>query len=86
MKRQDRLVSRVQQEAWVRIKVDPAELRELMRRQDGRPLRDFALYFGLLAGFAAATIILWGSWPAVLPLLAYSILYSTGAQSREHET
>ena len=86
MKRQDRLVSRVQQEAWVRIKVDPAELRELMRRQDGRPLRDFALYFGLLAGFAAATIMLWGSWPAVLPLLAYSILYSTGAQSREHET
>ena len=76
----------MQTETWVRIKIDPADLRELMQRQDARPLRDFALYFGLLAAFAAATIALWGSWWAACPLLAYSILYSTGAQSREHET
>lgn len=54
----------LQTEKWVRVKVDPAELKELMQRQDARPFRDFALYFGLLAVFTAATIALWGSWRA----------------------
>jgi len=40
------------------IKVEPAELKELMRRHDARPLRDFALYFLLLAGLACLTMAL----------------------------
>ena len=79
-------MSGVQTEKWERVRVDPAALRDLMKRQDSRPLRDFALFFGLLVAFATATIMLWGSWLATIPLAAYSILYSTGAQSREHET
>ena len=79
-------MSQSQTESWVRIKVEPAELRELMRRQDARPLRDFALYFLLLAGLACLTVALWGHWSAAIALFAYSTLYSTGAQSREHET
>ena len=79
-------MSGVQTERWERVRVDPEDLRALMQRQDARPLRDFALFFGLLIGFAAVTIMLWGSWLAAIPLAGYSILYSTGAQSREHET
>lgn len=79
-------MSEVQTERWERVRVEPEDLRELMQRQDARPLRDFALFFGLLIGFATATILLWGSWFAAIPLVAYSILYSTGSQSREHET
>ena len=75
-----------QTESWVRIKVEPAELKELMRRQDARPLRDFALYFLLLAGLAYLTVALWGHWSAAIALFAYGTLYPTGAQSREHET
>ena len=51
-------MSQSQTESWVRIKVEPAELKELMRRQDARPLRDFALYFLLLAGLACLTMAL----------------------------
>ena len=78
-------MSQSQTESCVRIKVEPAELRELMRRQDARPLRDFALYFLLLAGLACLTVALWGHWSAAIALFAYSTLYSTGAQSREHD-
>ena len=79
-------MSQSQTESWVRIKVEPAELKELMRRQDARPIRDFALYFLLLAGLACLTVALWGHWSAAIALFAYGTLYSTGAQSREHET
>ena len=79
-------MSQSQTESWVRIKLERAELRELMRRQDARPLRDFALYFLRLAGLACLTVVLWGHWSAAIALFANSTLYSTGAQSREHQT
>jgi fatty acid desaturase len=71
---------------WARIKLDPALLRELMRREDGRPMRDMLIWLGLIAIFAGITIYMWGSWWAIMPLYAYAVLYSTGSQSREHET
>ena len=71
---------------WARIKLNPALLRELTRRQDGRPMRDMLIWLGLMAGFASFTIYLWGSWWAIMPLYVYAVLYSTGSQSREHET
>lgn len=74
------------QQKWTRIKVDPAVLRQLMQRQDARPLRDMLSWLGLMGLFMGLTIFLWGSWWAVLPLYAYAVLYSTGSQSREHET
>ena len=74
------------QQKWTRIKVDPAVLRQLMQRQDAQPLRDMLSWLGLISLFMGLTIFLWGSWWAVLPLYAYAVLYSTGSQSREHET
>ena len=71
---------------WKRIKIDAALLRQLTQREDRRPLRDMAIWLGLMVFFACLTIYLWGSWWASLPLYAYAVLYSTGSQSREHET
>jgi len=75
-----------QNNRWVRLQVDRAELRLLMKREDARPLRDMIIWLVLMGGFASLTTLLWGSWHAVIPLYIYSILYSTGSQSREHET
>lgn len=71
---------------WKRIKIDAALLRQLTQREDRRPMRDMSIWLGLMAFFACVTIYLWGSWSAALPLYAYAVLYSTGSQSREHET
>ena len=75
-----------QNKRWVRLKVDPADLRPLMKREDARPFRDMFIWLALMGGFACLTCLLWGSWYAVIPLYVYSVLYSTGSQSREHET
>ena len=79
-------MSKSRTESWVPIKVEPAELKELMRRQDAHPIRDFELYFLPLAGLACLSVALWGHWSATIALFAYGTLYSTGAQLREHET
>ena len=71
---------------WKRIKIDAALLRQFTQREDRRPMRDMSIWLGLMAFFACVTIYLWGSWWAALPLYAYAVLYSTGSQSREHET
>ena len=71
---------------WIRIKVDPVLMRQLMTRQDARPMRDMLIWLGLMGLCAGMTIYMWGSGWAVLPLYAYAVLYSTGSQSREHET
>lgn len=75
-----------QNERWVRVRVEPADLRPLMKREDIRPLRDIIIWLGLMGGFASLTGWLWGDWYAIIPLYIYSVLYSTGSQSREHET
>ena len=62
-----------QNKRWVRLKVDPADLRPLMKREDARPFRDMFIWLALMGGFACLTCLLWGSWYAVIPLL--SIVY-----------
>ena len=78
-------ITRSETRKWARVKVPAELLKELTRREDARPMRDMMIWFGLLAAFAFLTISSWGSWWAI-PLYAYSVLYSTGSQSREHET
>ena len=56
-----------QNKKWVRLQVDPAELRPLMKREDARPLRDMFIWLGLMGGFANLTNLLWGSWHALIP-------------------
>ena len=76
----------IKSQKWARIKVPPELLKELSRREDSRPMRDMLIWLGLILFFAFFTIFLWGDWWGIIPLYAYSVLYSTGSQSREHET
>ncbi len=70
---------------WYQTPVSRTELRKLLERRDGPAIRDTILWFALLGLTAAATIVLWGSWWAVLPYLAYAVLYATASDSRWHE-
>ena len=70
---------------WYQSPVPRRELRKLLERRDGPAVRDTILWFGLLALTGGATIALWGSWWAVLPYLAYAVLYATASDSRWHE-
>ena len=70
---------------WYQSPVPRRELRKLLERRDGPALRDTILWFGLLALTGGATVALWGSWWAVLPYLAYAVLYATASDSRWHE-
>jgi len=70
---------------WYRTDVDTTVLRALMQKNDARPLRDTALWLGLLIGTAALGIAFWGSWWAVPFWVAYGVLYGSAADSRWHE-
>ncbi len=70
---------------WYRTDVDPKILRTLMQKNDRRPLRDVALWFGLLIATAAMGIALWGSWWAVPFWIAYGVLYGSASDARWHE-
>lgn len=70
---------------WYQPPVPRARLRGLLERSDGPAIRDTILWFGLLALTGWGTVMLWGSWWAVLPYLVYAVLYATASDSRWHE-
>jgi fatty acid desaturase len=70
---------------WYHTDVPRKVMKELMQRSDGPAVRDTILWFLLLFGFAALTIASWGSWWAVLPLFAYTVIYGGSSDSRWHE-
>jgi len=71
---------------WYQSPVPRAEMRKLLERKDGPGIRDTLIWFGLILGFAAATIALWGSWWVLLPYLCYAALYASTSDSRWHES
>jgi fatty acid desaturase len=70
---------------WFRSAVPRQRMKQLMRRSDGPAIRDTAIWLGLIAGFAAGGIALWGSWWALPFFLAYGVLYGSSSDSRWHE-
>ncbi len=70
---------------WYRTDIDPAALRILMQKQDARPLRDVAIWLGLLVATGAAGVALWGSLWAVPFWVAYGVLYGSASDARWHE-
>jgi Na+-transporting NADH:ubiquinone oxidoreductase subunit F len=70
---------------WYQTPLPRARLRGLLERRNGPAIRDTLLWFGLLGLFGLGTIALWGTWWAVLPYLAYAVLYATASDSRWHE-
>lgn len=71
---------------WYQCPVPRAEMRKLLERRDGPAIRDTIIWFALILGFAALTILLWGSWWVVVPYLCYAALYASTSDSRWHES
>ena len=70
---------------WYTSPVPRDVMRDLLERKDGPAIRDTVLYFGLIVASGYATYQLWGSWWAVLPMLAYGVLYASASDARWHE-
>ncbi len=70
---------------WYTSPVPREAMRELLERRDGPAIRDTALYVALLAVSGYATFALWGSWLALVPMLAYGVLYASASDARWHE-
>jgi Na+-transporting NADH:ubiquinone oxidoreductase subunit F len=70
---------------WYQSPVPRATMRKLLERRNGPAIRDTILLFFLLALTGGLTAYFWGTWWAVLPYLAYAVLYGTSSDSRWHE-
>src|SRR6185437_1412966 len=70
---------------WYTSPVPRDKMRELLERRDGPAIRDTILWFALLIGFGACGYALWGSWWAILPFMAYGVIYASSSDSRWHE-
>ena len=70
---------------WYASPVPRDVMRELLERRDGPALRDTLLYFALIFTAAYLTWRLWGSWWALLPMMAYGVLYASASDARWHE-
>ncbi len=70
---------------WYQSPVPRDEMRKLLIRKDGPAVRDTLLLISILVSTAIATILLWGTWWAVIPYLIYAVFYGTSSDSRWHE-
>lgn len=70
---------------WYQTPVPQKLMRELLVRRDGPAIRDTLLLFAILLATAYLTIVLWGTWWAVIPYLIYAVFYGTSSDSRWHE-
>jgi len=60
---------------WYQTPIDRQVLKQLLARQDGRPLRDILIYYGMMLGAAGAAVSLMPSWLCVPFWLLYGMLY-----------
>jgi len=70
---------------WYQSPVPRDTMRRLLTRKNGPAIRDTLLLITILASTAVATILLWGTWYAVIPYLIYAVFYATSSDSRWHE-
>ncbi len=71
---------------WYHCDVPRKRMKELMRRSDGRAIRDTVMWLALLVGFGVGGFLFWGSWACVPFFVCYGVLYGTAADSRAHES
>jgi fatty acid desaturase/NAD(P)H-flavin reductase/nitrite reductase/ring-hydroxylating ferredoxin subunit len=71
---------------WYQCPVPREVMRKLLDRRDGPAIRDTLLWFALIFASAYLTYRLWGHWWAILPYIAYSVLYGATSDSRWHES
>jgi fatty acid desaturase len=70
---------------WYAPRIPRAELKELMRRDDGPAIRDTLIWFTAFIVSGGLGFYFWGSWAAVPFFLIYGVLYGSSSDSRWHE-
>ena len=70
---------------WYQSPVGRARMRTLLERKNGPAIRDTLLLISLLVCTGMATVVLWGTWWAMIPYLIYAVFYGTASDSRWHE-
>jgi fatty acid desaturase len=70
---------------WYSPPITRAELKELMRRDDGPAIRDTLIWFAALIVSGGLGFWFWGGWAAVPFFLVYGVLYGSASDSRWHE-
>ena len=71
--------------AWYNTDVPRKDLKALMKRRDGPPMRDTIIWIFLHFAFAVGGVAFWGTWAAVPFWLGYGVLYGSACDSRWHE-
>jgi MocE subfamily Rieske [2Fe-2S] domain protein len=72
--------------AWYQSPVPRDVMRQLLERKNGPAIRDTIIWFGLLGLFGYAGFLLWPSAWALVPFIAYWVIYGTTSDSRWHES
>lgn len=72
-------------ENWYKTPIPRQQIKALMRRSDQPALRDTAILFTLMIGFAVGAIAVGQSWWALPLWLAYGVFYGSAMDSRWHE-
>ena len=70
---------------WYTPPIARAELKALMRRDDGPAIRDTLIWFAALIVSGGLGVWFWGSWAAAPFFLVYGVLYGSASDSRWHE-
>ena len=70
---------------WYTPPISRAELKELMRRDDGPAIRDTLIWFATFIVSGGLGYYFWGTWAAVPFFIVYGVLYGSSTDSRWHE-
>jgi fatty acid desaturase len=70
---------------WYASPIPRERLKRLMTRSDGPAIRDTLIWFAAFVVTGGSGYLLWGTWWAVPPFLAYGVLYGSSTDSRWHE-
>ncbi|TLX72338.1 NADH:ubiquinone reductase (Na(+)-transporting) subunit F [Labilibacter sediminis] len=71
---------------WYQSPVPREQMRELLTRKNYPAIRDTIIWFGLIFASGYLIYLFWGAWYVIFPILIYSVLFATGADSRWHES
>ena len=70
---------------WYTPPIKRAELKELMRREDGPAIRDTLIWIAAFIVSGGLGYYFWGTWAAVPFFIIYGVLYGSSTDSRWHE-
>ena len=70
---------------WYTPPISRAELKALMRREDGPAIRDTLIWFAAFIVSGGLGYYFWGTWAAVPFFIIYGVLYGSSTDSRWHE-